>query len=48
MKTITDISTYCFVSFLLNRESDIAQGIEDFDDLRYVFIEFIGREPKGD
>lgn len=32
--------------FLLSREADIAWDIEDFGDLREIFIDIFQREPK--
>lgn len=34
------------IEWLINHESDIAHGINDFGDLKKIFIECFEREPK--
>ena len=45
-KCVSSESTSLLMTYLLNHESDIAWRANDFEDLRLIFIELIGHEPK--
>jgi len=47
MKNISEERFKELATFLNWREFDIAESIEDFGGLRELFIEVLGRKPKG-
>lgn len=47
MKVMTEERFKELAEFLHWREFDIAESIEDLGGLRELFIEVLGREPKG-
>lgn len=47
---MVELSHLCFKQlrdYLLDHEQDIACSINDFDDLRQMFVEVIGRAPEN-
>lgn len=46
MLLIKNKSANTLLEYLQNHESDIAHGINDFGDLKDLFVELFNREPK--